>query len=410
MTEQKPNSHHLFGPSSMDRRYSCPMSLYEEKGKPEMSSEDARLGDAYHAEMHRILTKITDTEGHIWPFDPSWFDDLSDLAAIMLDRVMSIVAGTTDWQQVKISPNVRLFSELRLELNDPVTPYLLAKAGEEMMFGTTDVVVVEDDYVCIIDFKTGHNEPVKADDTLQTAEYALMACQKFGKEQAWVHIINPNFKQEDGYFFTSDALKNVYAMTKQTIERCADCLVHPSNDKYHPTEENCRYCKGNLCGTCKAVHQLVESIAESPAAVPAKKDAEPPLAILSDEDLCILKEKCNIVAKAVKAVDAELKRRCNENGSCGGYYLKKTNGPRKITDLQQAFNLATRYIAANDFLNFCTVSVPSLKSAWADAMKKSGDVKTKKEAEDVFDTVFDPVIGYGEDSTVLSKAKGSPAE
>ena len=270
MSEQKPNRHHLFGPSSMDRRYSCPMSLYEEKGKPETSSEDSRLGDAYHAEMHRVLKKITDSEGRLWPFEPAWFDDLSDLAAIMLDRVMTIVAGTTDWQQTQIPPDVRLFSEQRLELNDPVTPYLLAMAGEEMLFGTTDVVVVKSDHVCIIDFKTGHNEPVKADDTMQTAIYALMACQKYGKEQAWAHIVNPNFRQEDGYFFTSAALKNVYDMVKQTIEQCADCLANPSDDKYHPTEENCRYCKGNLCCTCKAVHQLVDSIAESPAAVTVK--------------------------------------------------------------------------------------------------------------------------------------------
>ena len=128
-----------------------------------------------------------------------------------------------------------------------------------------------------------------------------------------------------------------------------------------------------------------------------KKYAEPPLAVLSDEALCLLKEKCNIVAKAVKAVDDELKRRCDENGSCGGYYLKKINGLRKITDLNGAFTLATQYIEPSDFLNLCTVSVPSLKTAVADAMKRTGATKTKKEAEETFDLEFGPVIGYGED-------------
>ena len=38
-------------------------------------------------------------------------------------------------------------------------------------------------------------------------------------------------------------------------------------------------------------------------------------------------------------------------------------------------------------------------------MKQTGQAKTKKEAEEQFDVVFDAVMGYGEDRMVLTKAK-----
>lgn len=405
--EQDANSqkHHLFGPSSLDRRYSCHRSMAEEKDKPSNSSDDSRLGDAYHAEMHKLFVKITDSEGHLWPFEPTWFDGLSDLAAVMLDRVMTIVAGTSEWQTAHISPKIRIFSEITLTLDDSISPIALAKAGEGKLFGTADVVVVKPDEVVVIDFKTGHNEPVKADDTLQTAAYALMACVQFKKEQAWAHIINPNFRQEEGYFFTEDALKKVYHMILEAIEANTDAWRNPKDEDYHPTEENCRYCKGNLCGTCKAVQRMMQKVAESPAAIAPKKDEPLPLASVTDEELVSLKETCKIVEKAMKAIDDELKRRCEENGSCGGYFLKKQNGARKITDLNAAFNLSVKYLKPKQFLELCSVSVPALKTAWATAMKESGDVKTKKEAENCFDTIFGECLGYGEDRTVLAKSR-----
>lgn len=397
--------HHLFGPSSLDRRYSCHRSMAEEKDKPSNSSDDSRLGDAYHAEMHRLFTKITDSEGHLWPFEPEWYDGLSDLASVMLDRVMTIVAGTTEWQTATIDPKIQLFSEITLTLDDSISPITLANAGEGKLFGTADVVIVKEEEVIVIDFKTGHNEPVKADDTLQTAAYALMACVQFKKDQAWTHIINPNFRQEEGYLFTEAALKNVYHMILEAIEANTEAWKHPKDEDYNPTEENCRYCKGNLCGTCKAVQKMMVDISASPAALVPVKGEEHPLVHVSDEDLCSLKEQCAIVEKAMKAINDELKRRCEQNGACGGYFLKKQNGPRKITDLNAAFNIATKYLTAAQFMELCSVSVPALKTAWASAMKEYGDVKTKKEAEEQFDLAFDEIMGYGEDRVVLTKSK-----
>lgn len=398
--------HHLFGPSALDRRFSCHMSLAEEKDKPDNSTEDSRIGDAYHAEMHRLFVKITDSDGRLWPFEPAWYDGLSDLAAIMLDRVMTIVAETSEWQTAHIDPHTQLFSEITLSLDDSISPIMLAKAGEDKLFGTADVVVVKNEEVIVIDFKTGHNEPVKADDTLQTATYALMACVQFQKEQAWAYIVNPYFRQEEGYFFTDSALKKVYHIILETIETNIDAWQHPKDEAYNPTETNCRYCKGNTFGTCKAVQRMMTAIAESPAAVIPKKDEPLPLASVTDDELIVLKEKCAIVAKAAKAVDDELKRRCEENGSCGSYFLRTQNGARKITDLNKAFELATKYLDPQKFMELCAISVPALKAAWADAMKASGDVKTKKEGEMYFDHLFDECIGEGEERQVLAKSKG----
>ena len=396
--------HHMFGPSSLDRRAACPKSYAEELGKTSESTEYSRLGDAYHAEMHSILAnRVTDETGRFQPFDDTWFDGISDPAAIMLDRVMTIAYGTKEWRTITPPENMLLFSEMELSLEDKRCKRLLASLGEKPLFGTTDVVIVKDDEIVIIDFKTGHGEPAKADNTLQTAAYALMACVLFKKTAAWAYIVNPNFRQEEGYFFTEDALVKVHMLIQSAILN--SITVKDANEGWNPSEEACKYCKGNLCGTCPAVHQLVDKLANSTAAVTVKKGEQHPLASVSDEDLCDLKSKATIATKAIKAIDDELKRRCEENGQCGPFFLKQQNGPRKITDLNGAFNLAMKCISPQEFLGLCSVSVPVLQALYAEKMKKTGQAKTKKEAEEQFDVAFDAVMGYGEDRMVLTKTK-----
>ena len=378
------------------------MSYAEEKGKPNIESPYAAAGTEAHEEMHRLLTKITDEEGHIRPFDQSWFDDISDQAAIMLDRVMTIVSGTKEWQNAHLD-GIQLFSEQQLSLEDRRCKELLQSIGEEPLFGTTDVVAVKSDEIIIIDFKTGHGEPAKAENTLQTASYALMACVKYGKVAAWAYIVNPHFSQQPGYYFSEEALITVHQMIGDLIEKCIEAAT--TRTGYIPDVENCKYCKGNLCGTCLAVHQIVDKLANSTAAVTVRKGEDHPLAAVSDEDLCDLKSKATIASKAIKAIDGEMKRRCEENGQCGPFFLKQQNGPRKITDLNGAFNLAMQCISPQEFLGLCSVSVPALKALYAEKMKQTGQTKTKKEAEEQFDIAFDSVMGYGEDQMVLTKAK-----
>ena len=397
-------NHHMFGPSSLDRRCACPKSYSEELGKQSESTEYSRLGDAYHAEMHSLLVnRVTDENGFFKPFDDTWFDGISDPAAIMLDRVMTIAYGTKEWRTVTPPDNIRLFSELELKLNDHPCKESLASIGEQPLFGTTDVVIVKLDEVIIIDFKTGHGEPAKAENTLQTAAYALMACVQFQVVTAWAYIVNPNYRQQDGYYFTEQALINVHKIIQACIR---DSIVAiNANDGWKPSEEACKYCKGNLLGTCPAVHQIVDKLANSPAAVTVRKGETHPLASFSDDELCDLKAKATIAKKAIKAIDDELRRRCEGGNQCGPYFLKPSSGPKKITDLNKAFALATKYITPQEFLGLCSVSVPALKALYAEKMKQTGQTKTKKEAEEQFDLVFDSVIGHGEDEMVLTKAK-----
>lgn len=378
------------------------MSYAEEKGKPNIESPYAAAGTEAHEEMHRLLTKITDEEGHIRPFDQSWFEGISDQAAIMLDRVMTIVSGTKEWQNAHLE-GIQLFSEQQLSLEDKRCKELLQSIGEEPLFGTTDVVAVKSDEIIIIDFKTGHGEPAKAENTLQTASYALMACVKYGKVAAWAYIVNPHFSQQPGYYFSEETLITVHQMIGDLIEKCIEAAT--TRTGYVPDVENCKYCKGNLCGTCRAVHGVIDDLATSKAIEPAAKDALPPLAALTDDELCVLKDKCTLVAKATKAVDDELKRRCKEFDVCGPYSLRSQAGPREISDLQQAFQLAMQQMSADEFLSVCSVAVPKLKALWSDNMKKKGAVRTKKDAELVFEQVFMQVLVPGPERQVLARAK-----
>lgn len=397
-------NHHMFGPSSLDRRCACPKSYSEELGKQSESTEYSRLGDAYHAEMHSLLAnRVTDENGFFKPFDDTWFDGLSDPAAIMLDRVMTIAYGTKEWRTVTPPDNIRLFSELELKLNDHPCKESLASIGEQPLFGTTDVVIVKLDEVIIIDFKTGHGEPAKAENTLQTAAYALMACVQFQVVTAWAYIVNPNYRQQDGYYFTEQALINVHKIIQACIRDSIAAIN--ANDGWKPSDEACKYCKGNLLGTCPAVHQIVDKLANSPAAVTVRKGETHPLASFSDDELCDLKAKATIATKAIKAIDDELRRRCEGGNQCGPYFLKPSSGQKKITDLNKAFELATKYITPQEFLDLCSVSVPALKALYATKMKQYGDAKTKLEAESLFDSIFDEVMGSGEDRMVLTKAK-----
>lgn len=340
--------HSSFGPSSLKRRELCPGSFRMEKDLPAFETEHAAEGTRLHKEIADLIIAFRDGKELA---EPSC-EEVKEA----FEYFFNILDSHSKQGEVKILVEYRM-----------VYKY----CGIEQFFGTADVVIVTADKVIIIDWKFGHREVDPAEDNSQGAAYALMAMQEFKKEFAEVHFCNPVIKQKtSAEFFGSKGIAS-YIMRVIAKAQEEDAPVIPSEDA-------CRYCKAMYHGTCPAVAKTAEI---------AVKDAEkvvplPALSVLPAEDLCQMKDRCDFIAKLAERVDAEIKRRCENDGSCGEWRIKESSGGREIKDITGAF--AASGMESKDFLECCSVSVSKLEKLFAKQGKDAGTFKTEKEGKAEF--------------------------
>lgn len=340
-------THSNFGPSSLKRRELCPGSFRMEKDLPAFETEHAAEGTRLHEEIANLIIAFRD--GKDLP-EPSC-DDVKEAFEYFFDIV-------TKCGQEKIE----IFVEHRMKYS---------YCGIDVFFGTADVVIVLNDRVIIIDWKFGHREVDDAANNIQGAAYALMAMRKFGKEIAEVHFYNPVIHQKSYYSFTEapSIAKHIMVVINKAQEE---------NAPLEPSEDACRYCKAMYHGTCPAIAKTAEiAVTDAKKVIPL-----PALSVISADDLCNLKDRCDLIAKLADRVDAELKRRCETDGSCGQWKIKESSGGREITDISEAFNASG--MDSKAFLECCTASVSKLEKLFAKRGKENGSFKTEKEGKAVF--------------------------
>ena len=351
--------HHEFSPSSLKRRELCPGSYKLEKDLPSFDSDDATEGTMLHALIADAIQKAYIDK------DPSFTSD-----SITDERVKSsfdYVSMLLE-KEKENSSNVEVYVEVKLSYT---------YCGIEQFFGFLDVLFVCDDKVIVIDHKYGHREVDSAEENSQGATYALMAMQKFKKEVTEVHFFNPVIKQTTSATFTDRQKIANYLMGVIVKAQKEDAPVIPSEDA-------CRYCKAMYHGTCPAVAKTAEiAVMDAEKVVPL-----PALSVLPVEDLCQMKDRCDFIAKLAERVDAEIKRRCENDGSCGEWMIKESSGGREIKDITGAF--AASGMESKDYLSCCTASVSKLEKLFAKQGKEAGTFKTEKEGKEVFnEKLFD---------------------
>lgn len=364
------NIHHPFGPSSLERRELCPGSWRLENDLPEVETDDSISGNQYHERIFSLIQSFIDSGYNCIP-------DLSkedDTIISMWNFFFEVYTTAGDGAEV--------FAERLVSWK-----YL----GIEQYFGYTDVLIVCKEKVIIIDWKTGHRPVIEAANNPQGAAYALAAMQEFKKDVADVYFFNPVIKQKS--FHSFNERKGIESYIIRILSAC-----NKEDAPLNAGETQCRYCKAAAHGTCPALAKTAEVMSvKAETLVPL-----PSLAELAPNQLCELKEKCDLVAKLSERIEYRIKAICEESGSCGPYRLKEVSGGREIKDIQAAFEKSG--MDAATFLSCCTASVSKLEKAFAKEMKDSGVFKTEKEGKEKFNSDLSEVIAFKAPKKQLVKA------
>ena len=367
--ETTETKHHVFSPSTLERREACPASYKLEEGLPSFDTENSKEGTAKHVATAELISAYVDGK-------PLPDVDDTDVKAAF-DKFSEILREIPD-------NDLQIFTERKLSYKF---------CGLEVYSGTADVVIVTPEKVVVIDWKFGHREVTEAANNPQGAAYALAAMQEFERKVADVHFYNPVIHQHSNYTF--EGMEGIRDYVMGVIAECKrDSAPAVAGEK------QCRYCKAAYYGTCPAYAEF----AAKTAAVAKRLDVLPKLSDLPDAFLCELAGKFKVVAKFADRVTEEIKARCAEKGACGNYVLKTTSGGKEIPDINAAFNALSSVFKAEEFLTYCKVAEPSLRKAYVAKMKERCKCKSLKEGEKMFAETMGDLIQQKAPRQVLAEA------
>lgn len=364
-------THHIYSPSSMERRYLCPASMRLEKDMPEFTSEAAEAGTRIHEQAAGLITENED----LVPLQDCYEQERAEKIADFFNAK-------------KTEGDCESFAvERKLSFNYPF--------GGELYNGTADALLVNGNgYVSVFDWKTGQNPVTEAESNWQGAMYALAAAQEFGVHEASVTFYNPTINQVTKADFTADDLDNIEIRVMDAIAACekedAPCV---------PSLNACRYCKAATGGTCKAFREWMARC----TTIPKVSIAE-----LSDEALADEYERVTDAAKKyAEALKLELTKRAADKGNCGGYEIKVREGARQIADIEAALNALSDTITREDMLSVCKVPITALQNLFAEKYRNRfiGTKVTAKEINGVFRDLTGDLITRGESTETLAKVK-----
>ena len=262
-----PVNHALLSASSSKRWITCPPSARLEAGIPEgpekdysregtlahelaeliLSGDQKRLKAWYKRETGPDATKAEDGT-------PFYGKDMEGYIRRYCEQVNQIMDG---YRLAGMNPELHL--EYRVDYSE------WAEGG----FGTSDVVIVTDETLHIIDLKYGKGVPVSAEGNTQLRCYALGAYKDFSLDHdlsaVAMTIIQPRLDSLSGDAMTVEELLG----WARAVLKPAAQLAWKGEGDYRPTPEACRFCKARFSCRWNAAYMLTLAGApEDPKAAP----------------------------------------------------------------------------------------------------------------------------------------------
>jgi hypothetical protein len=281
MTNPLP-AHSSRGASSAERWMACPGSCtliealqtsgHEDHDDPEWRRDGVQA--------HELASACLNADQDTWEADPETYPLLTLDMMKAVQVHLNYVRSRPGWQ----------FVELKMHRPE----------FHEMMFGTTDVAVLDPDHLEVIDYKHGVGVVVEVEENPQLMYYAFMVIDELGS--SWdddapitLTIIQPRVEWRDPV--------RSWRTTVGFIRRWAKLELHPAIqrtyvDAYLSPGEHCRFCPAKLL--CPAF------------LVVANRAAKVDLQILKDLAAPVLSqimENVPLLAMASKAIKAEVHRR-----------------------------------------------------------------------------------------------------
>ena len=226
----------LFSPSASARLLTCPGSANASEGIPDQESLFAAEGHDAHALAEirlceRLGLQTNEKIEDLTFYNKEMEDYISDYVYYVLEKVASIK---------KDCPDAIVLIEQKVA----------AVRYDESLFGSTDVAIIADKVLTIIDLKYGRGVLVNAKENTQEMCYGLCAMETFGNlydiEDINLCIFQPRLSNVSEWNLTvKDLYKWADEILKPGIEK-----IRAGSEEFHPSR-HCVFCKAKPL--CKAL-------------------------------------------------------------------------------------------------------------------------------------------------------------
>ena len=226
----------LFSPSASARLLTCPGSAKASEGIPDQESLFAAEGHDAHALAEirlceRLGLQTNEKIEDLTFYNREMEDYISDYVSYVLEKVASIK---------KDCPDATVLIEQKVA----------AVRYDESLFGSTDVAIIADKVLTIIDLKYGRGVLVNAKENTQEMCYGLCAMETFGNlydiEDINLCIFQPRLSNVSEWSLT---VKELYKWADEILKPGIE-KIRAGSEEFHPSR-HCVFCKAKPL--CKAL-------------------------------------------------------------------------------------------------------------------------------------------------------------
>lgn len=226
----------LFSPSASARLLTCPGSAKASEGIPDQESLFAAEGHDAHALAEirlceRLGLQTNEKIEDLTFYNREMEDYISDYVSYVLEKVASIK---------KDCPDAIVLIEQKVA----------AVRYDESLFGSTDVAIIADKVLTIIDLKYGRGVLVNAKENTQEMCYGLCAMETFGNlydiEDINLCIFQPRLSNISEWSLT---VKELYKWADEILKPGIE-KIRAGSEEFHPSR-HCVFCKAKPL--CKAL-------------------------------------------------------------------------------------------------------------------------------------------------------------
>ena len=337
-----PGQHATLSPSASHRWLECPASIRVVEQIPKVADDSSPY--AHEGTLAHALGEIEASY---------YFDLISHKDYVQAYEAWRLNANLDLDTLGEMKKHIRGYVEyIEERMTHHKTPVVMFEkrmdTGVPRCWGTSDVVILGEDSIEIIDLKYGAGVYVAPDDNSQLKLYGLGALDTFGDLLATTKTVTMSIYQPrvtGGIGSWTITAKELRAWRRDVAVPTAR-LALTDNAPFGPSEKACRWCPA--AGDCLA---RAKKLAGDDFSAPYVEVQKPDL--LQPEEMSTILSRLPAIRSWVEAVEVAALRRIYDNGEeVPGWKAVRSGGRRNITDPERAIDLlaeASEQYARDDF-------------------------------------------------------------